>query len=116
MRLREFALVTAACLCFSCASSNTEPPLTWELLVPPLQKGPVYAFDTHARLSKWEPGTENAYRTIEECQADQQGMIENWAAQSRGENTGPGGSFEIKFNRLKAGRCITTNDPRLTSN
>jgi hypothetical protein len=96
----------------SCASNNG-PRQTWELMVPPPSKGPVYGYDPQAPLSQWERFTDNGYDTNADCQNLLANTLQDWNQQSGWSRNASEGTFNSEVDRLRSGVCVTTNDPRL---
>ena len=96
----------------SCASGNG-PRQTWELMVPPPSKGAVYGYDPQAPLSEWERFDDTGYGSNAACQNSLAYTLQNWNEQSGWSRNASEGTFNTQVDRLRAGVCVTTNDPRL---
>jgi hypothetical protein len=112
MLLRRVAAYAAILLFASCASNNV-PRQTWELMVPPPSKGAVYGYDLQAPLADWERLTDAGYETNGECQNSLANTLQDWNQQSGWSRNASEGTFNTQLDRLRAGVCVTTNDPRL---
>jgi hypothetical protein len=112
MHLRRIAAYGAIFLLCSCASNNA-PRQTWELMVPPPSKGAVYGYDTQAPLADWELLNDTGYDSANDCRNYQARTLDDWNSQTGWERNAGEADYDIQLNRLRAGMCVTTNDPRL---
>jgi hypothetical protein len=107
--LRLVPLILFLCSC----ATNSQPQEKWELLVPPPTTGPIYGFDNQAPIARWQRLRDRTYASAGECQSDKSTLLQAWYGQAQGYQNAGGGTFATQIDRLKAGQCIQTTDPRL---
>ena len=112
-RLRLAILFAIAIAITSCSTKNEPPEHTYQMIVPPLTSGSYRTNDMSVPIGLWQAGTENIYRTYEDCTKARDDMVSTWRAQARQIKRGENQQILDEAARYSSGICLATDDPRL---